>query len=123
MKIRITVGEVAMDAQLDVGSRTAQAIYDVLPVDCSYSTWGDEIYFTLPAQASPENAREVVEAGDLGFWIPGSAMCIFYGLTPASQGDEIRPASAVNVFGHLLGDPTVFRNASAATISVERVEE
>ena len=47
--------------------------------------------------------------GDLGYWPPGKALCLFFGPTPASQGDEIRPASAVNVVGKLEGDPTVLK--------------
>src|SRR6266566_2855101 len=60
-------------------------------------TWGDEIYFGIPVKAESEDPREVVEPGDLAYWPPGSAFCIFYGPTPASRGDEIRPASPVNV--------------------------
>jgi hypothetical protein len=59
--------------------------------------------------------------GDLAYWPPGSAFCIFFGRTPASQGDEIRPASAVNVFGRVEGDPTIFKKVpSGTTIRVER---
>lgn len=60
---------------------------------------------------SSENAKEVVEKGDLGYWPPGSAFCIFFGPTPASRGSEIRPASAVNVFGKVRGDAAVFKAA------------
>jgi hypothetical protein len=35
---------------------------------------------------------------------PGSAMRLFYGPTPMSGPDEIRPASAVSVFGKLEGE-------------------
>jgi hypothetical protein len=84
-------------------------------------TWGDEIYFAIPVKAKSESPREVVELGDLAYWPPGSAFCIFYGPTPASRGDEIRPASPVNVFGHVLGDPTVFKAVrSGTTVRVER---
>jgi len=44
-------------------------------------------------EAELENGQEVVELGDLGYWPPGQAFCLFFGPTPASQGDEIRPAS------------------------------
>ncbi len=57
----------------------------------------------------PENPKEVVDMGDLGYWPPGRAFCIFFGPTPASRGEEIRPASPVNVFGRVEGDPRVFR--------------
>ena len=119
-KIRITVGKITADAVLN-GSRTAAAVWDALPLSIAGQTWGDEIYFGIPVTATAENARAVVEMGDLAYWPPGSAFCIFYGPTPASQGDEIRAASPVNVFGRVLGDPTVFKPVrSGATVRVER---
>lgn len=119
-RIRITVGKVTVEAMLN-GSTTATAVWDALPLSIPGQTWGDEIYFGIPVQAKPENARDVVEMGDLAYWPPGSAFCIFYGPTPASRGGEIRPASPVNVFGRVLGDPTVFKPVrSGATVRVER---
>ena len=78
-------------------------------------TWGDEIYFGIPVQAVEDQAKEVVALGDLGYWPPGHAFCIFFGPTPASQGDEIRPASPVNVVGRVVGDATVFKKVRAGT--------
>ncbi|HYB69201.1 MAG TPA: cyclophilin-like fold protein [Candidatus Bathyarchaeia archaeon] len=119
-KVRITAGSVHAEAVLN-GSATASAVWDALPLSIPGETWGDEIYFGIPVKVKPEGAREVVELGDLGYWPPGSAFCIFFGRTPASRGDEIRPASPVNVFGRLLGDPTVFKKVrSGTTVRVER---
>ena len=68
-----------------------------------------------------ENPAETVEMGDLAYWPPGSAFCIFFGPTPASRGAEIRPASPVNVFGRVTGDPTIFKKVRAGTpIRIER---
>ncbi|GAJ16284.1 unnamed protein product, partial [marine sediment metagenome] len=47
--------------------------------------------------------------GELGYWPQGNAFCIFFGSTPVSQGDEIRPASPVTVFGKIHGDATIFK--------------
>ena len=119
-KIRITAGRVSVEAALN-GSRTAAAIWDALPLSVPGETWGDEIYFGIPVKAEAEDARAVVELGDLAYWPPGSAFCIFFGRTPASRGDEIRPASPVNVVGRVLGDPTVFKPVrSGTTVRVER---
>ena len=119
--IRITVGDVVLDAELN-DSETASKIYNALPLDCSFNTWGDEIYFSIPVETGPEDAQATVEMNDLGYWPPGTAFCIFYGLTPASQGDEIRPASPVNVIGRVLGDATVLKSATGArNIVVEAV--
>jgi hypothetical protein len=113
-RIRITAGGVSAVAVLD-GSPTARAILDALPLEAKAQTWGDEIYFAIPVGLQEDGARPVVVLGDLGYWPPGRAFCIFFGPTPASHGDEIRPASPVNVFGRVEGDPTVFRTVRAGT--------
>jgi hypothetical protein len=119
-KIRITAGGVTAEAVLNE-SRTATAVWDALPFSTPGQTWGDEIYFGIPVKAEAEGGREVVELGDLAYWPPGSAFCIFFGPTPASRGSEIRPASSVNVVGRILGDPKVFKAVrSGTTIRVER---
>lgn len=81
--------------------KTMNAIWEALPFEARVQTWGDEIYFSIPVNIAEENAQAVVELGDLGYWPPGAAFCIFFGKTPASKSDEIRPASPVNVFGKL----------------------
>ena len=120
--IRITAGDVSATAVLD-GSGTADAIWKALPIDARVSTWGDEIYFDIGVDITPESPREVVGMGDLGYWAPGRAFCIFFGPTPASTGDEIRPASAVNVFGKVEGDPRLFKNVRAGVrVRLERLD-
>lgn len=103
-KIKITAGEVKVQAELN-DSPTAKSILDVLPIESKAQRWGGEIYFSIPATAELEaDAREVLVAGELGYWLPGNAFCIFFGKTPASQGDEIRAASAVNIVGNIKSD-------------------
>jgi len=102
-RIRIAIGDVVIEAELN-DSSTAKAIWDSLPIQSEANTWGDEVYFSIGLKLSEEKPREAVELGDLGYWPPGRAMCLFFGMTPASRGDEIRPASPVNVFGKLIGD-------------------
>ncbi len=122
-KVRITAGNVSMEAELNE-SQTAQQIWDALPIRASGSTWGDEIYFSIPVHLGPENAQAVVQEGDLGYWPPGNAFCIFFGLTPASRGNEIRPASPVNVLGKLLGEPKEFKKVRGGTqVVIEQVGE
>jgi hypothetical protein len=119
-RIRISAGSVAAEAVLN-DSATARAVWDALPLAVAGETWGDEIYFRIPVKVKLEAPRETVQIGDLGYWPPGSAFCIFFGPTPASRGSEIRPASAVNVFGHVAGDATAFKRIRSGTmVRVER---
>ena len=118
MRIRITVGEVALEADLN-DTATAAKIGEALPIRTSFNTWGDEIYFSIPVDSElDDSAQEVVEIGDLGYWPPGSAFCIFFGLTPVSEPGKIMPASAVNVIGKVVGDATLFKQAMRAREAV-----
>lgn len=119
-RIKITAGSVTAEAELK-DTKTADAIWEALPIEARANIWGDEIYFAIPVELGLEDAQEVVDKGDLGYWPPGDAFCIFFGPTPASRGDEIRPASPANVFGRLIGDPTVFKGVKAgARVVVEK---
>ncbi len=111
-EIRITAGAVVVNAQLN-DSSTATAILMALPIRGRVRTWGDEIYFPIPVDHPlAADAVEIVELGALGYWPTGKAFCIFFGLTPMSLEDEIRPASAVNVVGRVLGDTSVLKNVA-----------
>ena len=120
-KIRIITGELKVEAELN-DSKTAQVIWEGLPIESSNNLWGEEVYFSIPVKARQEKgAREVVSAGEIGYWPSGHAFCIFFGPTPASQGDEIRAASAVNIIGRVLSDPKIFRKAKGgAKIILEK---
>ena len=98
-KIRILVSELKVEAELNE-SKTGQLIWQALPIEAKTNLWGEEIYFAIPVKAGLEQgAREVVSAGELGYWPTGHAFCIFFGPTPASRGEEIRAASSVNIIG------------------------
>ena len=119
--IKIISGAVEVTGTLS-DCPTATAIWNALPIKSTAETWGDEIYFTIPVQVElDDTAREVVEKGALGFWPSGPAFCIFFGPTPASTGAEIRPASAVNVFGKATGDLSVLKKVRpGSAILVEK---
>lgn len=109
MKIKITVGNLTMEAELN-DMPTAGKVGDALPIRTSFNTWGEEIYFTIPVDSElDDTAREEVELGDLGYWPTGKAFCIFFGQTPMSEPGKIIPASAVNIIGKVIGDATAFK--------------
>jgi len=121
-RIRIKMGNVVVVAELK-DTKTAQAIWDALPITSRVNTWGKEIYFSIPVDMKLEAGQETVAVGDLGYWPDGPAFCIFFGPTPASHGNEIRPASSVSVFGMVIGDTGVLGKVPEGTsVVVEREE-
>jgi len=101
--IKIEFNEFSIEAELN-DSKTANNIKKALPISNTVNIWGDEIYFQIDVNDDEDNAKEIVELGDVGFWPPGNAFCLFFGLTPLSQKDEIKPASPINVVGKLKGN-------------------
>ena len=115
LPIRIAVGAVTMDAELKP-TRTAKAIYDLLPIESEKHIWGDEFYFKIPfIRDHRETATLKVAVGDIAYWGNGQAVAIFFGRTPISTGPDPVPADRVNLIGRVKGDATVLRNAVGAT--------
>ena len=102
-------GKVVAELLEGKNTKTSEALWSALPIEGSANRWGDEIYFGIPVTVGLEEAQQTVDVGDIGYWPPGKAFCIFFGPTPASKGKEPRAASPVNVFARIVGDPLVFR--------------
>jgi len=119
--IRIKAGTIQVRVELN-NTRTARALLGILPVKATANTWGDEVYFDVPLTAEIEDGKQVVEMGDVAYWPDGPSLCLFFGRTPASRGDEIRAASPVTVVGRIVGDPRVLKSVrSGAEVTVEKV--
>ncbi|MDD5502767.1 MAG: cyclophilin-like fold protein [Candidatus Thermoplasmatota archaeon] len=123
MRIRISSGNISAFANLN-GSETAKKILAALPIEGRANRWGDEIYFEIPVSIEEaKDARTNVEIGELGYWPPGSALCIFFGKTPVSTGKEPKAYSPVNVFGKIKGDDTIFKKVKdGEKIIVEKID-
>jgi len=92
---------------------TAEAIVSKLPIEGRANIWGEEIYFAIPVEAEEETSKQVVEVGDVAYWPPGRALCLFFGPTPVSRGGEIRAASPVNVFARIIEKHKLLRLINA----------
>lgn len=111
-RIEITTeatGRVAGELDEKRNPRTAQDIWNALPIEARANRWGEEIYFEIPVKIQEENSQQDVEIGDLAYWPPGNAFCIFFGRTPVSKGGKPSAYTPVNVFGRIIGDARVFR--------------
>jgi hypothetical protein len=121
-QIKIKAGNIEVEATLN-DSQTAKAIGDKLPIEAVVNRWGGEIYFPIPVKARlEENSCEILKPGELGYWPTGNAFCIFFGPTPASNGDEIRAASNVNIIGKIRCDCSIlYEVTDRSPISIELV--
>ncbi len=122
-KINISVDNVSVEAEI-FDTPTAGKILEALPLESPANVWGDEIYFDISLSLDPEpDARADVEVGDLAYWPAGPAVCIFFGPTPVSTGDQPRASSPVNVFGRVIGDSKQFKGVSSgAVVKVTKTE-
>jgi hypothetical protein len=112
-RISITSGEISVEAELN-NTETAKRIIEALPIEGSAQIWGDEIYFDIPISVEAEtDARADVEIGTVAYWPPGTALCLFFGPTPMSDGDQPRAASPVNVVGEISDDLEPLRQVRA----------
>ncbi len=120
-KIIIKSNDITLEAEL-AGSETAEKIWQALPFSGTVNTWGDEVYFSIPVAPELESgARTQVEVGELAYWPPGRAFCVFFGPTPVSSDNQPQAASDVNVFGKVTGDARVLKKVrDGDTVTVEK---
>lgn len=109
LKIKIVLQDTIIKGEF-FNTECAKKIYDTLPIESKVNEWGDEFYFTIPVRCeSDKTATKNLKIGDIGYWPPGNALCIFFGPTPLSTGNDPVPASEVNIVGRILDDPNIFK--------------
>jgi hypothetical protein len=83
-------------------SPAARRVAEALPLAVTMSRWGDEYYGNAGLViAEDSSARELMEVGEIAWWPPGKALCIFFGPTPASTDERPRAASGVLPVGRI----------------------
>jgi hypothetical protein len=83
-------------------SNTSKAIQKLNDFKAKINTWGEEIYFETPLKTAKlePNSRDVINLGEVAYWVEGSSIAIGFGPTPASLGNEIRLVTKVNIIGN-----------------------
>jgi hypothetical protein len=120
--IRVRVEHVSLAAELN-DSLSAQRLLQLLPLEVHMNRWGDEYYGNsgLQVEEGPD-ARTEMAVGELAVWPEGSAVCIFFGPTPASRGGEPRAISNVNPIGSILDDVAPLRElGNTVRVAIERL--
>ena len=86
-------------------TKTAIAIKNILPFKSIVKTWGEEIYFEIPIEENLDlenDAKDIINVGEIAYWIEGKCIAIGYGKTPISKGNEIKLAARTNIWGDAL---------------------
>ena len=117
------IGEIHAKLLTATAPNTCIKIWEALPLKVNLSTWGDELYGTIPVDIDAENPREEFEIGDIAYWLQGSGFCILYGRTPASTSDKPRLISPGNYFAKIEGDATIFKSLNGLDLTIERGED
>jgi len=122
--MRIEIDGTSFEVEL-YGNAAAAGLLESLPQRISMSRWGDEFYGALAGKIDPagDPLRDVFEVGEVAFWPPGNALCIFFGPTPASRGAEPRMASPGAALGKIKGDATVFKGYGQSLRNVRILSE
>jgi len=123
VRIRIHWHTGSVEGILD-DSPTSAEVVKALPHVTKAGTWGDEIYFSVPAESVlDENPQTVVDPGTVCFWVQGASIAIPFGPTPIAEDNECRLVTAVNVIGKLNGDPRALASIGEGdTLTMELVD-
>jgi hypothetical protein len=114
---------VLVDLELDdrQAPKTVQAILEKLPIKVKINRWGDELYTDrMPVKVAEENPKSVVDLMDVAYWPQGQGLCLFFGPTPISNGNEIKPYSPVNVIGKIVSKENIVKRVDDSTSVIIR---
>ena len=107
-----------IDVELDdvYSPKTVKAILEKLPINTVINRWGDELYTEpISVKVGLENAKSTVNLMDVAYWPQGNALCLFFGPTPISKSNEIKPYSPVNVIGRIDSKENVIKKVNDST--------
>lgn len=87
-------------------TRTADLIWNALPLYSIVETWGDSIHFDTPLKTGRErSARLNVSIGDVCFWTEDERVMLAWGPTPISRPGEVRLMRPCNIWATAIDAP------------------
>ena len=92
------VGGVELTGNLN-DSPLAERVWKLAPWETHGETWGEEVYFPVRLEAENTDPKETLAVGDIAYWPEGPDLCLFFGRTPKSTGDEPVVPSPATVIG------------------------
>ena len=104
-------------------TKTAGAVWDACPFESRAALWGKEVYFDTTIDVEKEkDAKQVIEKGEIAFWVEGQSIAIGFGPTPISEKNEIKLVTKANVVGDSSYDLTSLSDVgSGALVKVEKI--
>ena len=103
------IGKIRAKLLNNKNPNTVNTIIGALPRELNLIVWGESLYEKRGLGIPVENTQIDCEVGDIGYWVRGDAMVIFFGKTPRSKNDYPVAASPVNFFAKIIGDCSVFK--------------
>ncbi len=115
MQILINTNNIEIVCKLRTND-TATQIKSILPITSKVNVWGDEIYFPISKLNIREesDATDIMNLGEIAFWIQGNSIAIGFGPTPVSISDEIRLINKANIWADAL-NPDILMNLKKVT--------
>ena len=103
---------------------TAKKIYNSCPIRSITNTWGNEIYFETAIKVTKDKtAKDIINLGEIAYWVEGSSIAIGFGATPLSKADEIRLVTKANIIGKTKSNLSLLGMVNSGEIViVERID-
>lgn len=103
------IGQIKAKLLNDKNPNTVNAVIGALPKELNLARWGEALYEKIGLSIPAENTQIDCEVGDIGYWMQGDSIVIFFGKTPRSKNGNPVAASEVNIFAKIEGDSSVFK--------------
>ena len=117
-KIKIEFLKHSIEVELD-DTYTSRKIWDSCPIKSITNIWGNEVYFKTDIEViKDKTAKDVIDLGEIAFWVEGSSIAIGFGSTPISILDEIRLVTKANIIGKTTADLSLLSMVNSGEIVI-----